>query len=85
MKKYITITLLLFVSLSFGQRKYTADRYFKEFAYVKSAELYALSKYHVTDTNKLNLKVADIYSMMFKNNDKLKISKFGLKPTLKKV
>lgn len=40
MKKFTTIVLLFFVSVSFGQRKYAADRYFKEFAYVKSAELY---------------------------------------------
>ena len=40
MKKYTVILFLLFVSLSFGQRKYAANRYFKEFAYVKSAELY---------------------------------------------
>ena len=40
MKKYIVILFLLFMSISFGQRKYAANRYFKEFAYVKSAELY---------------------------------------------
>jgi outer membrane protein OmpA-like peptidoglycan-associated protein len=40
MKKYTIILFLFFVSLSFGQRKYAANRYFKEFAYVKSAELY---------------------------------------------
>ena len=40
MKKYITLVLLLSVTVSFGQRKYTADKYFNEFAYVKSIELY---------------------------------------------
>ena len=40
MKKYIVILFLLFMTISFGQRKNAANRYFKEFAYVKSAELY---------------------------------------------
>ncbi|CAM1355907.1 MULTISPECIES: OmpA family protein [Tenacibaculum] len=41
MKKIIFLYVLLFVTVfSFGQRKYAADRYFKEYAYKKSAELY---------------------------------------------
>ena len=41
MKKTIYILLFLSISIvSYGQRKYAADRYFKEFAYKKSAELY---------------------------------------------
>ncbi|WP_435261493.1 OmpA family protein [Tenacibaculum sp. nBUS_03] len=41
MKNRILLILLLLVTvLSFGQRKYAADRYFKEYAYKKSAELY---------------------------------------------
>jgi outer membrane protein OmpA-like peptidoglycan-associated protein len=40
MKKYTIILFLFFVSISFGQRKYAANKYYKEFAYVKAAELY---------------------------------------------
>jgi outer membrane protein OmpA-like peptidoglycan-associated protein/tetratricopeptide (TPR) repeat protein len=40
MKKITTIFLLFFITTVFGQRRYTADNYFSEFAYVKSAELY---------------------------------------------
>ena len=41
MKNRILLILLLLVTvLSFGQRKYAADRYFKEYAYKKSADLY---------------------------------------------
>jgi outer membrane protein OmpA-like peptidoglycan-associated protein len=40
MKKITTIFLFFFVAIVFGQRRYTADNYFNEFAYVKSAELY---------------------------------------------
>ena len=40
MKKYSIVLLLVSVSISFGQRKYSADKYFEEFAYVRSAELY---------------------------------------------
>ncbi|CAM1372671.1 OmpA family protein [Tenacibaculum xiamenense] len=40
--KRIIVTLMLFVVClkGLGQRKYAADRYFKEYAYTKSAELY---------------------------------------------
>lgn len=42
MKKQLYVLLFVFISVvSFGQRKYAADRYFKEFAYKKAAELYA--------------------------------------------
>lgn len=44
-----------------------AAQYFKQ-----AAELYGLTKYHVTDTQKLNIKVADMYAVMFANKDKLK-------------
>ena len=40
MKKILLYTLLFMTVFSFGQRKYFADRYFEEFAYAKSAELY---------------------------------------------
>ncbi|WP_028888840.1 OmpA family protein [Tenacibaculum ovolyticum] len=40
MRKNIYILVLLITTISFGQRKYAADRYFKEFAYKKAAELY---------------------------------------------
>ena len=40
MKHIITILILSITTVSFGQRKYAADRYFKEYAYSKSAELY---------------------------------------------
>lgn len=41
MKKPLQLLLCLFcATVMFGQRKYAADRYFKEFAYKKSAELY---------------------------------------------
>ena len=40
MKKIILYKLLFISVFSFGQRKYFADRFFEEFAYKKSAELY---------------------------------------------
>ncbi|MBE7661389.1 OmpA family protein [Tenacibaculum finnmarkense] len=40
MKKILYILILLISTASFGQRKYAADRYYKEFAYKKAAELY---------------------------------------------
>ncbi|MBE7635188.1 hypothetical protein F7642_12730, partial [Tenacibaculum finnmarkense genomovar ulcerans] len=40
MKKTLYILILLISTASFGQRKYAADRYYKEFAYKKAAELY---------------------------------------------
>lgn len=36
----ITIVLFFLSAICFGQRKYTADKYFEDFAYKKSAELY---------------------------------------------
>jgi len=40
MKKITILFLFFFVATVFGQRRYTADTYFGEFSYVKSAELY---------------------------------------------
>ena len=34
--------------------------------------MYGVTKYHVTDTNKLNVKVADMYAVMFGNKERLK-------------
>lgn len=41
--------------------------YFKE-----AAEMYALTKFHVTDTQKLRIKIAEILSLRYKNPEKLK-------------
>ena len=61
MKKYSTIILLFFVAISVGQRKYAADKYFKQFAYIKSAELYQ-EIYKKGDSSKLVLsRLADSY------------------------
>ncbi|MFL0108228.1 tetratricopeptide repeat protein, partial [Tenacibaculum maritimum] len=41
MKHYILIFVALLVTtFSFGQRKYAADRYFKEYSYKKASKLY---------------------------------------------
>ena len=40
MKNILLFTLVLVTTTIFGQRKYFADRFFDEFAYTKSAELY---------------------------------------------
>ena len=40
MKKSFLIYLLLVTAIGYSQRRYAADRYFNEFAYKKSAELY---------------------------------------------
>ncbi|CAM1344629.1 OmpA family protein [Tenacibaculum amylolyticum] len=40
MKKILCFYLMFFSVFSYTQRKYAADRYFKEYAYKKSAELY---------------------------------------------
>ncbi|WP_408024384.1 OmpA family protein [Tenacibaculum sediminilitoris] len=40
MKKIITVVFIFLASICLGQRKYTADKYFEDFAYKKSAELY---------------------------------------------
>ena len=61
MKKITTIFLLFFVAMVFGQRKYTADLYFKEFAYTKSAKLYK-KIYQKGDSTKLILeRLGDSY------------------------
>ena len=68
MKKITTILLFFFVTIVFGQRKYTADLYFKEFAYVKSAELYK-KIYQKGDSTKLVLeRLGDSY--YFNSNTK---------------
>ncbi|WP_298781027.1 OmpA family protein [uncultured Polaribacter sp.] len=69
MKKYIVIILLFFISISYGQRKYAADRYFKEFSYVKSAELYE-AIYNRGDDSKLVLsRLADSYYLNSKTKE----------------
>lgn len=61
MKKTILYILLLFTVVGYSQRKYAADRYFKEFAYKKSAELYD-ELYKRGDTSKLVVsRLADSY------------------------
>jgi len=66
MKKITTTFLLFFVAIVFGQRKYTANLYFKEFSYVKSAELYK-KIYQKGDSTKLILeRLGDSY--YFNNN-----------------
>ena len=62
MKTKITYILLFFVCIqTYSQRKYAADRYFKEFAYKKSAELYS-QLYNNGDSSKLVLeRLGDSY------------------------
>jgi len=61
MKKITIIFLFFFVATVFGQRKFTADNYFSEFAYVKSAELYQ-KIYKNGDSTKLVLsRLGDSY------------------------
>ena len=61
MKKIILFVFLITSVVSFGQRKYAADRYFKEFAYKKSAELYEVL-YEKGDTSQLVIsRLADSY------------------------
>ena len=61
MKKTILFVFLITSVVSFGQRKYAADRYFKEFAYKKSAELYE-SIYQKGDSSQLVVsRLADSY------------------------
>ena len=61
MKKITIVILFFLVANVFGQRKYTADLYFKEFAYVKSAELYQ-KIYQKGDSSKLVLeRLGDSY------------------------
>ena len=44
-----------------------AAQYFKQ-----AAEMFGLAKYHTTDSTKLNVKVADIYALMFDRPERLK-------------
>ncbi|WP_047790803.1 OmpA family protein [Tenacibaculum mesophilum] len=61
MKKTILYILMIFSVAGYSQRKYAADRYFKEFAYKKSAELYE-SLYEKGDDSQLVLgRLADSY------------------------
>ncbi|WNW02989.1 OmpA family protein [Tenacibaculum sp. HL-MS23] len=61
MKKTILLVFLITSVVSFGQRKYAADRYFKEFAYKKSAELYEVL-YQKGDTSQVVVsRLADSY------------------------
>ena len=61
MKKTILFILLITSITGFGQRKYAANRYFKEYAYKKSAELYE-SIYQKGDTSQLVVsRLADSY------------------------
>ncbi|TCI93176.1 PD40 domain-containing protein [Tenacibaculum sp. M341] len=64
----VLVVFLLISLVGFSQRRYAADRYFKEFAYAKSAKLYE-KIYHKGDTSKQVLsRLADSY--YFKNNSK---------------
>ena len=40
MSRIVLFTVLFFTCITYGQRKYFADRFFDEYAYTKSAELY---------------------------------------------
>jgi len=61
MRKKLLVILLLFTTIVFGQRKYFADRYFDEFAYKKSAELYE-NLYEKGDTSAYVLsRIGDSY------------------------
>ncbi|CAM1335046.1 OmpA family protein [Tenacibaculum aestuariivivum] len=65
MKKITYILILLLTTVSFGQRKYAADRYYKEFAYKKAAELYQ-SIHDKGDNSYLVLsRLADAYYFNF--------------------
>lgn len=66
MKKYISILFLFFIAVSFGQRKYAAEKYFKEFSYVKSAELYKQAVKEGDSTLLVLNRLAD--SFYFNNN-----------------
>jgi len=61
MKKIIILFFVTITFMSYGQRKYFADRYFDEFAYVKSAELYE-SLYQKGDSTAFVIsRIADSY------------------------
>lgn len=69
MKNKIFILFLLVSVVSFGQRKYAADKYFKDMAYVKSAKLYK-DIYQRGDSSKLVLnRLADSYYFNNKTED----------------
>ncbi|TVZ55677.1 WD40 repeat protein [Lutibacter sp. Hel_I_33_5] len=61
MKKISTLCLLFIVVVSFGQRKYAANKYFSDYSYVKSAKLYE-ELFKRGDTSKLVVtRLADSY------------------------
>jgi len=61
MKKVIVILIFLVSCIAFGQRKNAANQFFKEYAYVKSAELYE-KIYQKGDSSQLVLsRLADSY------------------------
>ena len=69
MKNKVYIIFLLVSVVSFGQRKFAADRYFKDLAYVKSAKLYK-DIYQKGDTSKLVIKrLADSYYLNNKTEE----------------
>ena len=68
MKKFTTLFLLFSISLVFSQRKYTADLYFNEFSYVKSAELYKKIYKRGNDSKHILSRLGDSY--YFNSNTK---------------
>ena len=80
MKNKVYIIFLLVSVVSFGQRKYAADKYFKDLAYVKSAKLYE-DIYKRGDTSKQVLnRLADSYyfNNKMKNAEEWYAKLFGL-------
>jgi len=65
MKKNIFILVLLITAISFGQRRYAADKYFKEFAYKKSAALYQSIHEKGDDSYLVLSRLADAYYFNF--------------------
>ena len=66
MKKIVIILIVMLSAVSYGQRKYAADRYFKEFDYKKSAELYHSLYVKGDDSYLVISRLADSY--YFNNN-----------------
>ena len=69
MKKYISLFFLFFIAVSFGQRKFAADRYFKELSYVKSAELYEVVYKKGDSSQQVINRLADSYYFNNKSID----------------
>ncbi|MCH3884974.1 tetratricopeptide repeat protein [Tenacibaculum aquimarinum] len=58
----LLLTLVLLITIqSFGQRRYLANRYFEDFAYVKSAELYKELIQDGDTTKRVLQRLADSY------------------------